>query len=157
LLADAQAAGDRAIESQGALERERQERSEALAAERTRFEAVIAELVETTNAQQGEYEALLERMTAVEAEAQSLQDQYLAERAARQAAWQQARTDWTAVRRALEGHLASAEALCSAQQDASRTLRAQSDILTNLLDVDGSTPSSQTSNPEPAEDVKGTV
>ena len=43
------------------------------------------------------------------------------------------------MRRALEGHLETADALCSAQRDAAKALRTQSDILTNLLNVDRST------------------
>jgi hypothetical protein len=39
----------------------------------------------------------------------------------------------------LEGHLETADALCSAQRDAARAVRTQSDILTNLLNVGGST------------------
>jgi hypothetical protein len=78
-------------------------------------------------------------MSAIEAEAQSLKEQYEAERVARQDAWDQARADWTAVRRVLEGHLETADALCSAQRDAAQALRTQSDILTNLLNIDGST------------------
>jgi hypothetical protein len=136
LLTDLQAAERQTAETRAALDRERQERSDALGNERGRFEAVIAELVETTNAQQTEYDTLLARMSAIEAEAQHLNEQYEAERAARQDAWDQARADWTTVRRALEGHLETADALCSAQRDAARALRTQSDILTNLLDVD---------------------
>ena len=139
LLTDLQAAERQTAEARADVDRERQERSEALGNERSRFEAVIAELVETTNAQQNEYETLLARMSAIEAEALSLKEQYEAERDARQDAWDQARADWTAVRRVLEGHLETADALCSAQRDAARAVRTQSDILTNLLNVDGST------------------
>jgi chromosome segregation ATPase len=136
LQTDLQAAERQTADARAALERERQERSEAVGNERSRFEAVIAELVETTNAQQNEYETLLARMSAIEAEAQSLKEQYEAERDARQHAWDQARADWTAVKRALEGHLETADALCSAQRDAAQALRTQSDILTNLLNID---------------------
>ena len=136
LQAELRAIESRAAESQATLERERQDRADTAREERTRFETVIAELVETTNAQQGEYDSLLARMAAVEADAQRLKDQYDAERLAREDAWEQARSDWSVVRTALQAHLETADALCTAQRDAAHALRAQGDILSSLFAID---------------------
>ena len=124
---------------QAARETREQEQAQALAEQRDtlaelrdKYEALIAELLTSTNDQQTEYQQLVEDLTAAGDEQRRRAEHHEAEVARERAAAQQDRADAEARRQELEARLEAAETLCAAHEARNQALRRQLEILVSL-------------------------
>ena len=111
------------------------EHAEQLAAERAQFEATIAELVRTTDAQQLEYQALAIELSDCREELGRQRELHESQLARCEAAFQQQLADAEARNRALTIRLESTDALCVAQEFRHRALRSEAERLLSLFAV----------------------
>jgi hypothetical protein len=117
---------------QAARETREQEQAQALAEQRDKYEALIAELLTSTDDQQTEYQQLVEELTAAGDEQRRRAEHHEAEVARERAAAQQDRADAEARRQELEARLEAAETLCAAHEARNQALRRQLEILVSL-------------------------
>jgi hypothetical protein len=117
---------------QSAQELRELQQAQTLAEQRDQFEAIIAELMTSTNAQQTEYEQLVEELKAAADDQRRRADQHEAELARERASGQRDRADAETRRQDLETRIEAAEALCGAHDARHLALRQQLDVLVGL-------------------------
>jgi hypothetical protein len=141
-----------------ALQSERQrlelDQEQTLTEQRDKFEALISELVTSTNDQQTEYEQLVEELRAAGEEQRRRAELYEAEAARERATAQQDRAGAEARHQQLEVRLEAAETLCAAHDTRLQALRQQLEILVSLFTAPLSSEASQPAEAAAADETE---
>ena len=118
---------------QEALSTQEQKHAQAIAEEQSKYEALIAELVQSSNDQQTEYQQLVDELTVTRDEERCRAEAQEAELARLRAAEEQHRVESDESRRELEARLETLEALCAAHEARYTGLRREAEKLMSMF------------------------
>jgi hypothetical protein len=130
---------------QTALDTRALEQSRSLSEQQSRYEALVAELVQTANDQETEHQQVLDEMTVAHDEQRRRADHFEAELVLQRNALQQDRAESEVLRRELEARLEAAEALCAAHDARVHALRREAE---RLMWMCTSPPRNESSQPD---------